>query len=190
VNGYFLNSLCLLVSSGLQQSSAILPTSSLDLPRSSPTTINSTTQQPPSQRQHPHLAFKMPSTWDAKADKDLLLSIIDDGQLKSINWPSISSKMKAKNYTFSNEACRYVFFILKSSINLSLLFLCAPFTSCRCRTSCLPVESSPLVETPIRQILFLSKLEFLSSRFCHGRHQQTVESEIRLKQHFRSHPLL
>ncbi len=73
----------------------------------------------------------MPSTWDAKADRHLLLSIIEDGQLKSINWPSIANKMKAKGYSFSHEACRYVFCILASTINIFLFFLCPLSTPCR-----------------------------------------------------------
>lgn len=51
----------------------------------------------------------MPSQWDHKADKDLLLAIIDDGQLKSIVWPGIAAKMQAKGYTFTHEACRQHF---------------------------------------------------------------------------------
>jgi hypothetical protein len=48
----------------------------------------------------------MPSQWDHKADKDLLLAIIEEGSLKSIVWPQIAEKMKAKEYTFTHEACR------------------------------------------------------------------------------------
>lgn len=48
------------------------------------------------------------SQWDHKSDKDLLLSIIDNGALKGIDWKSIAEKMVAKGYTFSHEACRYV----------------------------------------------------------------------------------
>jgi hypothetical protein len=50
----------------------------------------------------------MPSQWDHKADKDLLLAIIENGDLKSISWPAIAAKMQAKQYTFTHEACRYV----------------------------------------------------------------------------------
>jgi hypothetical protein len=50
----------------------------------------------------------MPSQWDQKADKDLLLAIIDEGTLKSIEWPKISAVMLEKGYTFTHEACRYV----------------------------------------------------------------------------------
>jgi hypothetical protein len=49
----------------------------------------------------------MPSQWDHKADKDLLLAIIENGDLKSISWPAIAAKMQAKAYTFTHEACRY-----------------------------------------------------------------------------------
>jgi len=45
---------------------------------------------------------------DHKADKDLLLAIIEEGSLKNIIWPNISDKMQAKNYTFTKEACRQV----------------------------------------------------------------------------------
>jgi len=49
----------------------------------------------------------MPSSqWDHKADKDLLLAIILNGELKSISWPLIAQKMQAKSYTFTHEACR------------------------------------------------------------------------------------
>jgi hypothetical protein len=50
----------------------------------------------------------MPSQWDHKADKDLLLAIIENGDLKSISWPAIAAKMQAKAYTFTHEACRYI----------------------------------------------------------------------------------
>jgi hypothetical protein len=50
----------------------------------------------------------MPSQWDHKADKDLLLAIIENGDLKSISWPAIAAKMQDKQYTFTHEACRYV----------------------------------------------------------------------------------
>ncbi|KAI9053937.1 hypothetical protein LZ554_002881 [Drepanopeziza brunnea f. sp. 'monogermtubi'] len=51
----------------------------------------------------------MPSIWDHKADKDLLLTIIDEGSLKSIAWPSISNKMADKGYSFTHEGCRQHF---------------------------------------------------------------------------------
>ncbi|KAE9371970.1 hypothetical protein N431DRAFT_339252 [Stipitochalara longipes BDJ] len=51
----------------------------------------------------------MPSQWDHKADKDLLLAIIENGDLKSISWPTIAGKMQAKAYTFTHEACRQHF---------------------------------------------------------------------------------
>ncbi|EKD16221.1 uncharacterized protein L3040_009539 [Drepanopeziza brunnea f. sp. 'multigermtubi'] len=51
----------------------------------------------------------MPSVWDHKADKDLLLTIIDEGSLKSIAWPSISNKMADKGYSFTHEGCRQHF---------------------------------------------------------------------------------
>ncbi|PVH80946.1 hypothetical protein DL98DRAFT_588004 [Cadophora sp. DSE1049] len=50
-----------------------------------------------------------PSQWDHKADKDLLLAIIDEGALKSIIWPKIALTMQAKGYTFTHEACRQHF---------------------------------------------------------------------------------
>ncbi|KAK6583618.1 hypothetical protein PZA11_003348 [Diplocarpon coronariae] len=40
----------------------------------------------------------MPSQWDHKADKDLLLVIIDEGTLKGIAWPTISDKMSSKAF--------------------------------------------------------------------------------------------
>jgi len=46
------------------------------------------------------------SQWDAEADKILLLTIIENGQLKSCEWPSIAAKMQQKGFTFSHEACR------------------------------------------------------------------------------------
>jgi hypothetical protein len=46
------------------------------------------------------------SQWDHKSDRDLLLAIIEKGQLKSIMWPSIAQKMQSKGYTFTHEACR------------------------------------------------------------------------------------
>lgn len=49
----------------------------------------------------------MPSQWDARADRDLLLAIIDEGALKSVLWPKIAEKMQNKGYTFTHEACRY-----------------------------------------------------------------------------------
>ncbi|CAL3966877.1 unnamed protein product [Diplocarpon coronariae] len=51
----------------------------------------------------------MPSQWDHKADKDLLLVIIDEGTLKGIAWPTISDKMSSKGYTFTHEGCRQHF---------------------------------------------------------------------------------
>ena len=48
----------------------------------------------------------MPSVWDHKADKDLLLTIIEDGNLSHINWQSVSAKLQSKDYSFSHEACR------------------------------------------------------------------------------------
>lgn len=46
------------------------------------------------------------STWDHKSDKDLLLTIIELGQSKSILWPAIANHMAANGYTFTKEACR------------------------------------------------------------------------------------
>jgi len=51
----------------------------------------------------------MPSTWDHKADKDLLLTIIEGQTLKSIDWKMVSAAMQQKSYTFSHEACRQHF---------------------------------------------------------------------------------
>jgi hypothetical protein len=48
------------------------------------------------------------SQWDHKSDKDLLLTIIDTGALKGIDWKSIAERMATKGYTFTHEACRYV----------------------------------------------------------------------------------
>lgn len=50
------------------------------------------------------------TVWDHKSDKDLLLSIIETGALKGIDWKAISDGMVTKGYTFSAEACRYVTF--------------------------------------------------------------------------------
>lgn len=49
-----------------------------------------------------------PSQWDAKADRDLLLAIIDEGTLKSIIWPKVAGILQSKGYTFTHEACRLV----------------------------------------------------------------------------------
>ncbi|RDL34004.1 uncharacterized protein BP5553_08372 [Venustampulla echinocandica] len=51
----------------------------------------------------------MPSAWDHKSDKDLLLAIIENGVLKGIEWPKIAQKMTAKGYTFTHEGCRQHF---------------------------------------------------------------------------------
>ena len=48
----------------------------------------------------------MPSMWDHRADKDLLLTIIEDGNLTGTDWHSVAAKMKSKDHTFSHEACR------------------------------------------------------------------------------------
>ncbi|KAL5326153.1 hypothetical protein ACEPPN_007291 [Leptodophora sp. 'Broadleaf-Isolate-01'] len=50
-----------------------------------------------------------PSQWDHKADKDLLLAIIDEGALKGIVWPKIAVTLQSKGYTFTHEACRQHF---------------------------------------------------------------------------------
>ncbi|KAK0127854.1 hypothetical protein ONS96_007355 [Cadophora gregata f. sp. sojae] len=50
-----------------------------------------------------------PSQWDQKADRDLLLAIIDEGALKGIVWPKIALALQAKGYTFTHEACRQHF---------------------------------------------------------------------------------
>lgn len=49
------------------------------------------------------------SQWDHKSDKDLLLTIIDTGALKGIDWKAIAERMVAKGYTFTHEACRQHF---------------------------------------------------------------------------------
>jgi hypothetical protein len=49
----------------------------------------------------------MVSAWDAAADRDLLLAIIQDGKLQALDWRSIASQMAVKGYTFTHEACRY-----------------------------------------------------------------------------------
>lgn len=46
------------------------------------------------------------SQWDHKSDKDLLLTIIDAGALKGIDWKAIADAMKQKGYSFTHEACR------------------------------------------------------------------------------------
>ncbi|KAH7370838.1 hypothetical protein BKA65DRAFT_545537 [Rhexocercosporidium sp. MPI-PUGE-AT-0058] len=50
-----------------------------------------------------------PSQWDHKADKDLLLAVIDEGALKGIVWPKIAVTLQSKGYTFTHEACRQHF---------------------------------------------------------------------------------
>ena len=92
-----------------------LPSSSQHLPQS----IFHTPPTPPPQQINllctlsskllPTSNKNMPSQWDHKADKDLLLAIIENGDLKSISWPAIAAKMQVKQYTFTHEACRYVF---------------------------------------------------------------------------------
>ncbi|KAI9647193.1 hypothetical protein NHQ30_003576 [Ciborinia camelliae] len=51
----------------------------------------------------------MPSQWDHRADKDLLLAIIEGNNLKAIEWPAISEKLQKKGYSFTKEACRQHF---------------------------------------------------------------------------------
>ncbi|KAF7956904.1 hypothetical protein EAE96_004228 [Botrytis aclada] len=51
----------------------------------------------------------MPSQWDHRADKDLLLAIIEGNNLKSIEWPTISERLQTKGYSFTKEACRQHF---------------------------------------------------------------------------------
>jgi hypothetical protein len=46
------------------------------------------------------------SQWDHKSDKDLLLTIIDTGALKGIDWKAVAERMATKGYTFTHEACR------------------------------------------------------------------------------------
>ncbi|KAG0647813.1 hypothetical protein D0Z07_6040 [Hyphodiscus hymeniophilus] len=49
------------------------------------------------------------STWDGASDRDLLLTIIDEGGPGSSKWQVIADKMQAKGYTFTKEACRQHF---------------------------------------------------------------------------------
>ncbi|KAB8301173.1 hypothetical protein EYC80_003069 [Monilinia laxa] len=51
----------------------------------------------------------MPSQWDHRADKDLLLAIIEGNNLKAIEWPTISERLNQKGYSFTKEACRQHF---------------------------------------------------------------------------------
>ncbi|TGO17917.1 hypothetical protein BPAE_0403g00010 [Botrytis paeoniae] len=51
----------------------------------------------------------MPSQWDHRADKDLLLAIIEGNNLKAIEWPTISERLQEKGYSFTKEACRQHF---------------------------------------------------------------------------------
>ncbi|KAF7900636.1 uncharacterized protein EAF01_007938 [Botrytis porri] len=51
----------------------------------------------------------MPSQWDHRADKDLLLAIIEGNNLKAIEWPTISERLQKKGYSFTKEACRQHF---------------------------------------------------------------------------------
>ncbi|KAF7872507.1 hypothetical protein EAF04_003428 [Stromatinia cepivora] len=51
----------------------------------------------------------MPSQWDHRADKDLLLAIIEGNNLKTIEWPAISERLQKKGYSFTKEACRQHF---------------------------------------------------------------------------------
>ncbi|KAF7916553.1 uncharacterized protein EAE98_010652 [Botrytis deweyae] len=51
----------------------------------------------------------MPSQWDHRADKDLLLAIIEGNNLKAIEWPIISESLQKKGYSFTKEACRQHF---------------------------------------------------------------------------------
>jgi len=47
-----------------------------------------------------------PAPWDAKADRDLLLTIIEHGELKGVKWPLIAGSMAQQGYSFSTEAGR------------------------------------------------------------------------------------
>ncbi|TGO44392.1 hypothetical protein BCON_0529g00060 [Botryotinia convoluta] len=51
----------------------------------------------------------MPSQWDHRADKDLLLAIIEGNNLKAIEWPTISERLQKKGHSFTKEACRQHF---------------------------------------------------------------------------------
>jgi len=48
----------------------------------------------------------MPSPWTSEADKDLLLSIIEVGELKNVLWATIAVRMAQKGYSFTVESCR------------------------------------------------------------------------------------
>lgn len=67
--------------------------------------------------------------WDTKADRDLLLAIIDEGALKSVHWPKVAQKMSEKGYTFTHEGCRYVipFLTLQSLPSLASTLFSTPF---------------------------------------------------------------
>ncbi|CZT09227.1 uncharacterized protein RAG0_14059 [Rhynchosporium agropyri] len=50
------------------------------------------------------------STWTGDADRDMLLTIIEEGGSgKSIPWPEVARNLQNKGYTFSHEACRQHF---------------------------------------------------------------------------------
>lgn len=53
----------------------------------------------------------MPSVWTAEADRDLLLSIIDENKLQGLDWHAIAAKINSKSekYNFTHEGCRYVY---------------------------------------------------------------------------------
>ncbi|KFX92275.1 hypothetical protein O988_07349 [Pseudogymnoascus sp. VKM F-3808] len=53
----------------------------------------------------------MPSVWTAEADRDLLLSIIDENKLQGLDWHAIAAKINSKSekYNFTHEGCRQHF---------------------------------------------------------------------------------
>lgn len=75
----------------------------------------------------------MPSQWDHRADKDLLLAIIEGENLKSVEWPAVSNRLSRKGYSFTKEACRYVQSVFSSRIAFSFL-LQLHISACLCWT--------------------------------------------------------
>ncbi|KAH8820585.1 hypothetical protein F5884DRAFT_55164 [Xylogone sp. PMI_703] len=51
--------------------------------------------------------------WDNHSERDLLLAVIDEGSLKSIDWESVSRRMAAQGHSYSKEGCRQHFLKLK-----------------------------------------------------------------------------
>ncbi|RFU33417.1 hypothetical protein B7463_g2925, partial [Scytalidium lignicola] len=60
--------------------------------------------------------------WNNQSDRDLLLAIIAEGSLKSIDWEAVAKRMGSQGYTFTKEGCRqpeitetlYLLFLLQS----------------------------------------------------------------------------